>query len=225
LPVYGPFVPSVYQTVSHSSNETAWTGAIGDVDSVGGGNAYSRPWLDGSQLSPAQAAGDFYPVVTRLMRLTGFGFSVPADEAVTDITVRVRLRQESPRASGTSNSEHTVRLTVGGLNTSPGAALPNSWETRAYGGSPLTYWGATVAPAQLNDSSFGVELAYVGVGGPSPNPSPDYDPPLAEIDYVEIEVTTVVVPDPPAGRARGMSIGGPLKVFGNPSFKVNRFGT
>lgn len=96
---------------------------------------------------------------TKLLVLTGFNFAVPAGATVTGVAVSVTRRS-------TSSSDEFIRDAVvelvGNFGTSTSLAAADAWPATlaaaAYGGvSEL--WGASLTPAGVNSSNFGVAIA------------------------------------------------------------------
>lgn len=114
------------------------------------------------------------------LKLTNFGFSIPANAVIDGITVRAKVQTTGGVAGLDTN---LVNLIYSGGATA-NANTPNpgifwtgtlNWITH---GSNSTVWGRTWTPAEINNSAFGVALAaFPGTGTA-----------VINIDAVEISV-------------------------------------
>jgi len=96
--------------------------------------------------------------VSRYLVAGGFGFAIPPGGLVTGIEAHVERRA----LSGIGIVDESVRLvragTVGSSNRSIGGVWSTTDAIQDYGGA-TDLWGATWAPADVNDPGFGVALA------------------------------------------------------------------
>jgi hypothetical protein len=113
---------------------------------------------------------------------TNYGFSIPSNATIKGVQVAIR------RLSSNSSSlqDNAVNLIVGGnvVGNNNGATSTN-WPTTigtANYGSTTDLWGATLTPAIINDSNFGVSLVVDNV-------STNNSPRTASVDYMQIRVT------------------------------------
>lgn len=142
-------------SVSSSVNAYVGTGADG-----GGGHAWSSPTNfqgapDTVYTTNAITAGAGSTVTTNALNGTNYGFSVTATNTVTGIQVDL-----TGLVSATGFENVTVYLQSGGttIGTFKIAPLTNSASTVTLGG-PADLWGlSSITPAQVNASTFGVQV-------------------------------------------------------------------
>jgi hypothetical protein len=100
---------------------------------------------------------------TNLLWANGFGFNIPTDATITGVRVRVKKMV----AGTVSNRDDKIRLVYGGSERGNNKATDEKWNngsytTVTYGGSDDD-WAASLTPAIVNSSSFGVAIsAYNG---------------------------------------------------------------
>jgi hypothetical protein len=125
-------------------------GGAGDVGWVSPGNAYTS---DNAYMT---ADGGFTGGLTDILRLTGFGFSVPGGATINGITVEIE------RKSSGVVTDATVRLLKAGTETGSNKASASGWPPAdayaTYGGA-ADLWGTTWTAAQINAGTFGVSLS------------------------------------------------------------------
>ena len=185
-------------SASNGTDSTSWTptGTLQtDMVSANGVVSNSIPWH-------SLAAMDYEGVNTYKLSLTNFGFSLPATDIVTSITVTLKHMQSASRYAGTNITDQTIQLIglpapdVTSSNKADGTNLPTSLTLKTYGTDPVAYWGLTapLTGTDVNLSSFGVAVAYKGtpytpstIGTATPIPFV----PTVSLDYVEIALTTV----------------------------------
>lgn len=98
--------------------------------------------------------------ISNYLKVTNFGFTIPADATITGITASVE------RSSTVLNGTHdnSVRLVKGGVisgNDKASATLwPTSDATATYGSS-TDLWGLTLTPSDVNASTFGMVIDAV----------------------------------------------------------------
>lgn len=181
-----------------------WSGAVSAVQSVNGVFVSSIPF---EVNQPPHTASDYSTATTRSLLLTGFGFSVPSNETVTNVAVNVTRAMSDPIDSSLSPSpgvlDETIRLLKAGVASGANVAdVSTVWPTvqaqRAYSGTD-PYWGTTVTWADANDPGFGVTITVKGVRASTRLdytwagviPFVDFGDPIAQIDRVQIVLTTV----------------------------------
>lgn len=113
---------------------------------------------------------------------TNFGFSIPTTATITGIEVTIGRYSSSPNKIYDNN----VQLLVGGSATGTNKALSSTtyWpttETAATYGSTTDLWGATLTPAIINASNFGVLF--------DANNNNNGTARTAYVDYIQISVT------------------------------------
>jgi hypothetical protein len=132
----------------------------GTVASFGAGNNWINP--SNASGSDNQYASSYLPFsggnVSAQLRATNFGFAVPTNATITGIVVTIEK-------NGTTNIQgvfdNWVSLLIGGSTSGSNKANGNEWPTTDavvnYGGAS-DLWGATLTPAIVNTSTFGVTL-------------------------------------------------------------------
>lgn len=96
--------------------------------------------------------------VSRYLKVTNFGFTIPLDATVTGVLVEV----ERSSTVGLAVVDTSVKLVKGGSITGNDKASASTWPTSdAYAsyGSVSDLWGATLTPADINSSDFGVVIS------------------------------------------------------------------
>lgn len=147
---------------------------------------------------------DYVTSSTLTLLLTGFGFAVPSDETVTDVTVNLwrmmydDLTLTGPPAPGIRDD--TIKLLKAGSVVGNNAAGVINWPTSvtqvSYTGSPAT-WGTTLGYADVNHSGFGISINVKGVRADTGAPYtwvgafPLSNAPSAYVDMAQIVLTTV----------------------------------
>ena len=115
------------------------------------------------------------------IKAEGFGFSIPT--GATIIGVQVDVIGKASATASISMSPAQSKIIKAGTATGTAASNATTWTT-----SPATYsmggssslWGTTLAPADVNASNFGVQVAVFNSGGATVT---------ASIDYVQMTVT------------------------------------
>ena len=97
--------------------------------------------------------------VSNYLKVSDFGFSVPAGATITGIQVSIERKASSSNAV----QDHLVRLVdntgaVVGSNYFRGEYWPATDAVAIYGGE-TNLWGTTWTPEQVNDADFGVVLS------------------------------------------------------------------
>lgn len=98
---------------------------------------------------------------THYLKVTGFGFAIPAGAEILGIQVNV----ERNGSANVSKRDSSLRLVKGGVisgddkaDTSVALSWPSADAVASYG-SASDLWGQAWTPADINDASFGVVLA------------------------------------------------------------------
>jgi len=97
------------------------------------------------------------------LRLTNFGFAVPADQVITGITVAIE------RQSNATVADAKVQLVLNGVNIGEDKATDNGdWPTTdtvaTFGGS-TDDWTATLTEVDVNDVDFGIDIVCTRTAG------------------------------------------------------------
>lgn len=123
------------------------------IDWLNTGNVFAT---DGAFADTAELSGG---ESTKQLRVTGFGFAVPSSARISGVRVEV-VREDG--AGNDTCTDLTAQLVLSGsligTNAASGTAWPLAVATATYGGESNTL-GATLAPADVNDSTFGFALA------------------------------------------------------------------
>lgn len=124
-------------------------------------------WPVGHTAAFAQGpAHDFLsPNPSDYLRLTGYGFNIPANATIVGIEATVGIHQLT-----NSSKPETIQLVLNGAhvgdNKASGAAAWTADGDYVYG-SPTDDWNCGLTPADFNDPTFGIDVAdlYNGGGG------------------------------------------------------------
>lgn len=190
---YGPNVPDAAST---TGTGVEWDGeALVYADD--GNYAQGYPFRD----LPAFPADHTEAYQTNVALWTDFGFSIPTDYSITNVTVTVKRSKTAAalRYPGTGIKDMTLKLVVGGAlvgaNKAATEQWPDSLEIKTYsydmGG---TGWDYPLTPSEANASDFGFGLQIQGTGGPAPIPRdnlPPYDPPTGNVEIVKMTITAL----------------------------------
>ena len=113
------------------------------------------------------------------LRVTNFGFAIPAGATINGITVRIERRAIT---SGGVVQDYRIQLRksggVAGDDKASATAWPATDAVATYGGV-ADLWGTTWTATEVNNSGFGVEIEAVGTVNPM----------TAQVDYVTIQVS------------------------------------
>lgn len=113
------------------------------------------------------------------LRVTGFGFSLPATATVTGITVSVEKSASGLGVINTNNIQLVKTGATVGSSKSSGAVWPGADAAESFGSSS-DLWGWTPAYSDINDATFGVQIkAFEALGEDT----------TARIDHITITVT------------------------------------
>lgn len=156
-------------------------------DATVGTEVWNDPtFVFASDNSRAVSGGLSTGEVSKYLKATGFGFTVPAGATIDGISVSIERQGDSCA----DNSIKIVKaLTVTGTEQSAGATWVVGTDTVATFGGPTSLWGTTWTDTDINNSGFGVAVSAVGV---APGGS------AARIDHISITVY-YTVGAPPAG--------------------------
>lgn len=140
----GPFFPGTTAAVLETGDDDNW---------VTPGNAAAD---DGTETQVTAASFDANDQ-TGALRCSNFGFAIPADAVIDGIVVEVEQR----RFAGAAR-DHQVQLfsspgTGIGDNKATATAWPGTATIATYGGA-ADPWGASLTPAIVNASTFGVQV-------------------------------------------------------------------
>ena len=142
------------------TSDTAPTAATNDA--AIGDNDWTNP-------TNAEAADGVYATVTEgnidshYLKVSGFGFSIPAGSTIKGVTVKITRHGSTGGAS--SGADGSLLLAKAGvLGGTDKADTVTAWTgtdtTITYGGS-FDLWGNTLAPSDVNNTGFGVGLAVL----------------------------------------------------------------
>lgn len=157
----GPRSPGTASNVSLGAQ--AWT----DPDNVMTSNdAWAACPLDGSQSDE--------------LRVTNFGFSIPAGATILGIELRVE-RSMTPLGGEIRDLSVRLRKAAGavGDNKASAGLWPDGTDAIATYGGPTDLWGTTWSPADINDSGFGAAIRAEEAG---------VNPMTAQVDHITLTV-------------------------------------
>lgn len=100
-----------------------------------------------------------------LLKLTGFGFSIPSNAEITGINVTVK-RKANASTSTNNVTDYTIRLIKNGLVQGDNKAATNTrhltgFLTKSYGNA-LDKWGLALTPNDVNANDFGIAFGVRG---------------------------------------------------------------
>lgn len=134
----GPFFPS---TVANDS-------------SVG-----SEVWSNAPNALTDDGSAAFYDAAngsSEILKLTGFGFSIPSGSTIAGIVAEVKRKRGS---SSANMHDLLIQLCVGGVFTGDNKASGTRWPTvltyAAYG-SATDLWGLGLSASDINGANFGI---------------------------------------------------------------------
>lgn len=138
--------------------------------------AGATAWTNPGNIVSDNASDATAAVPTDYLIATNFGFALPANATIRGVTVRVEASE-----TGTGASEYIPQLVSDATPTLIGAAktavaVSGTTPTVSTNGGPTDLWSATLTPAIVNSTGFGVAIW-----------STDTTNTLA-IDYVTIQV-------------------------------------
>lgn len=122
-------------------------------------SAGSETWSNLSDALTENSNFAFYDAAggsSRILKLTGFGFSIPAGSSINGVVAEVRRKRA---ASSANMHDQLIQLRVGGIfsggNKASGTRWPVSADYAAYGSATDT-WGLTLAASDVNSTDFGI---------------------------------------------------------------------
>jgi len=204
MPSYSK-VATVYAQDSSGNDATAvWVYPATYLSFLDGNDASGTVYkfVTGGSPIPGGGSAGFngdYPMVTNVMSLTGFGFSIPVGEIVTTITVNIwrgangvgypfansSVRDTKVQIIGaTANKALTTTDWPSSGPVSPGDPIPVTLQT--YTDTPAG-WG-WLNSINYNDAAFGMQFSIHG-NGVETFPATG---PQAYVDMVQIVLTTVI---------------------------------
>lgn len=96
---------------------------------------------------------------SQYLKLTGFGFSIPAGATIDGITVSVE-RNKTGFGTIVDNRVRIVKGgTIGSTDKASATAWPATTDSSASYGSSSDLWGDTWASTDINDSGFGIAIS------------------------------------------------------------------
>lgn len=102
------------------------------------------------------------PQQTNLLKITGFGFSLPSNAIIQGISVTISREATAYLGASGVVTDTNVQLIKGGVvqstNRSRGDSWPASWAPNSWGGS-TDLWGGTWLYSDINATNFGVAIA------------------------------------------------------------------
>lgn len=122
--------------------------------------------------------------VSHYLKVTNFGFSIPAGATINGITVEIE-RNVQNHALADPVQDNRVRLVKAGTIQTTDKASVSNWpasDTYATYGGGADLWSGTWTDSDINDSGFGMAISAKGV-------SVLNDPPVAQIDHIRITIT------------------------------------
>ena len=117
---------------------------------------------DDAYATAGQLVGVLSTINSNYIVFSNLGFSVPTTASICGIEVEVECNDNSLIGIGASIRDNSVRLLVGGSITGTNHASGADWPgTDGYAtyGSNADLWGATLTPADINLSNFGVAIS------------------------------------------------------------------
>ena len=139
---------------------TAGPNGSGTQASVSGGG--TSAWGTPSAAATENGTGTEYDATadaSETLKLTNFGFSIPAGATINGITVRVKRKRMS---SGANMHDALIKLykagtLVGSNKADTGTRWPTTFTFATYGSSS-DLWGTTWSYSDINNSGFGVGI-------------------------------------------------------------------
>ena len=134
----------------------------GSAFSSSGGTDSNENWVNADQIRAndgveAQITAATFDSPDRSFRLIAhnFTFGIPAGATIDGVEVEVERRCFAGSAIDSTIRLRSTSGTLMGENKGDGTAWPGTATIRTYGG-PTDKWGATLTPAVVNSSAFGV---------------------------------------------------------------------
>lgn len=139
---------------------------------VGGSNSWTNPGnATTSNNSKATRALTSGGGPSQYLKVTGFGFAIPANAEVDGIVVEIE-KMTSSTSSGSSCQDNSVKLVKGGTVVGDEHANAGvNWSTSdtfvSYGSLDGDNWGAGPSVADVNAADFGVAISALNSGATS----------------------------------------------------------
>lgn len=182
LPIHAGTASAMFDQLSSGPLSPATTGvdtSVGTVDWVDDENVM----VNDNDYAAAQFA-DTDNLITYYLKAHNFGFNISSDMRIFGIKVEVEMVQDMVLFDDYA-IEHLVRIVknniIRSVNKSTGDIVPLSPEYVTYG-DQSDLWGEFWTPADINNSGFGVALAFQGV------PDGSNIDNIIDIDHIRITV-------------------------------------
>ncbi len=146
---------------SSSANDTADTGA-GTVSwgTVGSNNGAC------ANAGTTAAANITSTTTSHFLKITGFGFSIPASSRIVGVQFSIK-RSGTSNQGGSTLDSHVYLINASTTQTSGtdqalGTAWPGAATAQSYGSAASISWGGVWTAADINNSGFGVAIGAKG---------------------------------------------------------------
>ena len=115
---------------------------------------------------------------SNVINATNFGFAIPGGSTIVGVKAEIGRYASFPSTITENNVQLLKAGTASGTNRASNTFWPSSLQNNAYGGSS-DLWGNTLAPADVNNSGFGLTIQVQNDAN---------EPSTAFIDYVRLTV-------------------------------------
>jgi hypothetical protein len=102
--------------------------------------------------------------ITEYLKITNFGFSIPAGATINSITAGVKRKTNTSSLPVDYSIKIVKAGTISGTDQSAGDAWPTSEATKTFTGGGGALWGLAWGPSDINDSGFGVAISCADSG-------------------------------------------------------------
>jgi hypothetical protein len=165
----------------------ATTGALFPTVAVSVDRAGNGAWTNPGNVVSDNTTDATVTVPSDYLVTSGYGFAIPASATITGVTVRVQASE-----TGSGGSAYTPQLHSGTTPTLIGSAktstvVSGTTKVISTNGGSSDLWGATLTPAIVNDSGFGVSIWSADTSNAN----------VLAVDYVTVEVTYSDLPPLP----------------------------
>jgi hypothetical protein len=120
---------------------------------------------DGTESSVQLASSN----ISHYLFCTNFGFAIPVDATIAGLEVAVLRRVDNVGFTYPDITDYSIRLIrLGAIITGDdkaGVAVWGTAESWAYYGTGSDLWSATLTPAIVNDTTFGIAVSLDATGG------------------------------------------------------------
>lgn len=161
LPALMGVLFSFHSSLAQYSTQGPLSGSVFSDDNSVGDFPFSSPTnavISDNSRSSANALLILLSGNTHYLKVTGFGFSIPALATITGIKVEVEKSAWDISILATVR-DNEIRLVKGGTVIGDNKANGSSWTTsdnyNIYGDTTDT-WGTTLSPTDVNSSDFGI---------------------------------------------------------------------